>query len=1721
MAITAYNTTYCDDVNVPDSNGKTPLDKNYMRILFKPGYAVQTRELNQLQSLIQAQLDRLGDSIYQSGKPVIDGSARFDDQLEIYSVDVTTSIPLIDLDENLTDDIFDFTSYNRVTRNTVGVSSDSSLRAKVVIVEPLEPTIVGQYRYKLFVKNTNSETSSTQTNISKYSVGDSLSLDNSQDDTVVSISLNVTAVHSSVGAQVAKGVYFIKGCYVPVDEQYVATDIPTDSKFTGYAVLKVTEGIATSDTDNSLLDNARGYLNYSAAGADRYYIDLTLELLSGTDIPTDEKYITLLKIVDDKVMVNYSEAEFTGIDDKLAKRTYEESGNYEVNPFPIHIREAYNDLTNGGLYSNSQLSDNGYTNAAAAQEDLICTLDPSVAYVKGYRIQLNSAIPLKFSRARETDSLQNVGISADMGMYVDGIFDSGSDIPNIDNVETIYTLKSGSYGAATIGSTRIRSIESNGDGTYRLFLYDTQFTGTTEIHTIRPNTKIVLGSSITFISDTVLKDADVRTALYELPFSPIKNIADVQILKKKVFSNVSVTKTSSTVGTLTVEVTDTGSAFDKSPTNIIVRVSGLVGGITTTAIVTDIDVTTCGNSNTLALTLNGLPAGITYVTATVIASVTSTAKRGNKILKTATRTINSPANGVHTLTGIKHLVSLSGTPGATYEIVNDGQYESHYDNATVRITKPIGDTVPVTLTFTYYDFDTSDAVYYDALSYKETVVNGGVTSTVQIPLEDIPSYGGTPLIDVLDFRYVLGSSQFSPIDPYSAITFDLEYYIPRIDSVVVNNIGEFSILKGVSSTEPKKRSIPSNAMELYTLNIGAYTFGPDDVDIEKIDNKRYTMSNIRSLEKRISNLEYYTTLSLLEKNANDTKILDDFSIDRFKNGFVVDNFIGHNVSDTTEGNSVCAVDPDNNECRPAFSTRSLKLKASNIAQVMPEGWSSGVHDRAITLPYKPLAYITQNAASESRSIVPLDTATAVGKLNLYPSADYWCETNEIKPNVVQNDSLKDSFVNVITGLEDELNVDILGTEWNSWTAYWKGKPLSKYKKKTRKRIRKYRANQIEYRRDGLTTSVGTDNTTVDLGERVVDLSVRPYIRRRYIYFSAKALKANTVYYPFFDGIDVGFTCYGLTETVFNERKNKDIVGPYLPAISPGSQTQIKSDEDGELFGVFVVPDFATSGLRFLTGEREFKLSDSPTNSSPEITSYASTNYVASGMTKTVQSAILSTAVPELVRTPVSEVRIGKRTSSISNLFGRCGYQDPIAQSFLIDNDEGIFAAGIDLFFSKKSSTNTPVEIYIVACENGMPTQNVVPLSTVIKKAADVIVSDNQLPGLPTYFEFEQPVYLSPYQEYAVVCKSTDADYKVFTATLGQPNIADTGQTISKNPYGGVFFVSANSSTWTPEQTVDLTFTLYRAQFDVNSQKEVVFNTPSVQTLRRIQVTNAGAGYRLGAPTVTIDGNATAYAVLNSNNGISEIVITNQGEDYINIPTVAIDDPPSQVGSTVPVQATAIAVMANHQVSNFVLDQDTVELAISDDVKTSVTNQITIIGNNYKVEADTTYEAYKSKKAWSDDADGVNRNNLVELTSTLYTTSDYITPVIDTDRLNVKLIRNNIQTDKTKTSRYVTRDIKLAEKADQIDIYFDANRPSTVCDLNVYVKYDDSGNWIAVPILNPRIIPVNTDPDTFSEVHYQIKSTPSEFGSFRVKIEFVSANIVDVPRIKNFRAIATT
>ena len=55
---------YFDDF---DSN------KNYYKVLFKPGYPVQARELTTLQSILQNQIEKFGNHIFKEGSVVIPG----------------------------------------------------------------------------------------------------------------------------------------------------------------------------------------------------------------------------------------------------------------------------------------------------------------------------------------------------------------------------------------------------------------------------------------------------------------------------------------------------------------------------------------------------------------------------------------------------------------------------------------------------------------------------------------------------------------------------------------------------------------------------------------------------------------------------------------------------------------------------------------------------------------------------------------------------------------------------------------------------------------------------------------------------------------------------------------------------------------------------------------------------------------------------------------------------------------------------------------------------------------------------------------------------------------------------------------------------------------------------------------------------------------------------------------------------------------------------------------------------------------------------------------------------------------------------------------------------------------------------------------------------------------------------------------------------------------
>ena len=225
-------------------------------------------------------------------------------------------------------------------------------------------------------------------------------------------------------------------------------------------------------------------------------------------------------------------------------------------------------------------------------------------------------------------------------------------------------------------------------------------------------------------------------------------------------------------------------------------------------------------------------------------------------------------------------------------------------------------------------------------------------------------------------------------------------------------------------------------------------------------------------------------------------------------------------------------------------------------------------------------------------------------------------------------------------------------------------------------------------------------------------------------------------------------------------------------------------------------------------------------------SYATGTYYSQGTELNVSTTIVSIDVPEVTATSITESR-NRFIPDPPPPPPFNGGGDPLAQSFFIEEEGGIFATSLDLFFLTKDS-EVPVSIEIRTVENGSPTKTVVPGSVVTVPSSLVNVSTDST--VPTRFTFNRPVYLSDKNEYAFVVKSFSQKYFVWVSRLGETDTA-TGFVIDKQPNVGVLFKSANLSTWISDQYEDIKFVLNRAQFTPNQTFTAVLNNKSIPSAR--------------------------------------------------------------------------------------------------------------------------------------------------------------------------------------------------------------------------------------------------------------------------------------------------
>ncbi len=449
--------------------------KNFYKVLFKPGFPVQARELTGSQSISQDQLSKLSTYVFKNGAKVIPGDPSFQDNVRAIKL-------------NSTNFGVDISLY---TNNLVGkiVSGQSSgIRANV----KLATTITDSENNNQIILHVDQISSGNNLNsFDTFENGESLVCDeniiygnttiNAGTPVASLISNNSTGFGSLV--HIEKGVYYIRGYFVSVNQQSIILDA-FENKPSYRVGLKVDEVIVNAKEDSSLYDNATGFTNFAAPGADRLQINLTLTKKLLTD-KNDTDFVLLLEIEEGKIKkvgegVNDN---LNLLGDALAKRTFEESGNYSVRPFIPSIHNSLNDkLGNNGLYFSNQLTDQDNT----PSDDLMCVkISPGLSYVRGNRVLKSTTNIIDVDKPRDVGIQTNSAVDFEMGNIlrvnnVQGVPKQGTVVKLFDNFNSSGVL----IGSARVYSFNLENSAYSGATTnWDLRLFDLQTFSTITLNT--------------------------------------------------------------------------------------------------------------------------------------------------------------------------------------------------------------------------------------------------------------------------------------------------------------------------------------------------------------------------------------------------------------------------------------------------------------------------------------------------------------------------------------------------------------------------------------------------------------------------------------------------------------------------------------------------------------------------------------------------------------------------------------------------------------------------------------------------------------------------------------------------------------------------------------------------------------------------------------------------------------------------------------------------------------------------------------------------------------------------------------------------------------------------------------------------------------------------------------------------------------------------------------
>jgi hypothetical protein len=866
------------------------------------------------------------------------------------------------------------------------------------------------------------------------------------------------------------------------------------------------------------------------------------------------------------------------------------------------------------------------------------------------------------------------------------------------------------------------------------------------------------------------------------------------------------------------------------------------------------------------------------------------------------------------------------------------------------------------------DAPTRQLKIYFSNGYYQSTDDGDITTKNSYDTfnytTEIPTVNGLRNTDLIDIRprvsdYVVAEDVRSPLEFFGrefnaagnsaanilasdeTILTDFSYYLGRMDTIYITKDGNFQVKYGTPAVSPTQPVGVDDALKISTVTIPPYLYNINDISISFLDYKRYKMSDINRLEKRISSLEYYTSLSLLEANTASLFVPDSAGFNKFKAGFFVDNFTNF-LSQTTLVGYKNSVDVTNQILRPNHYTTAVDLELgpveginanSDKRYINPQGTNIKRTGDIITLNYNEVQWLKQTFGTRSESVTPFMVSFWKGTLDLTPASDNWLDTRRLEANVI---NVEGDFAQTVAEFTDQFGgnpqTGFGSVIWDSWEQNWSGEiettrmgvqgtiqrwaPGSRPGRRNMRQLLTVQMQRVvgEESRQGTRRVITEQFDRTSQGDRLVSRDLIGFMRSRNVEFVAKRVKPSTQLYAFFDGRDVtqycvpklleismasgvfqiGETVTGTTRPIGGSPQNDNLVdpsirfrvaqsnhmeGPYnsptkrygaspysaepIPAtysstssilnvdtfsladqpqgsywgwveddmmlvgetsgaIAVVTNLRLVSDIGANLLGSYYIPDpDVGTHPRFETGEKVFTLINNETLDRENAQTTADEGFRSTGILETVQEDIISVRNARIETNAITETR---NTGGWTEVAGTRDWTnismqqwDPLAQSFFVEDPNGVFLTSCEVYFATKDDTQLPVTFQLRTMVNGLPTTKVIPFSEIVKSPSEITVSSNGT--VATTFKFDAPIYVEGGIEYAIVLLSESYKYSAFVSRVGESDLI-TGEFVSQQPFLGSLFKSQNGSTWEPSQWEDLKFTLYRADFATTGSLQV-------------------------------------------------------------------------------------------------------------------------------------------------------------------------------------------------------------------------------------------------------------------------------------------------------------